>query len=171
MLIKSFGLFWRADEIDWRPGAGNPFRVIGRQGRQLPGLQLCDFRDQRGIYILYGRYGPYYVGLNRKQGLGDRLRQHQNDHHSDRWERFSWFGFRQVLKSRNPDGLQRLRDMRNSLQLGNPDKVIGDLEAMLIHALGTYSNINKSKFARATEWKQVPRDELDPYLAKLAKRR
>jgi len=33
VLIKAYGVFWRADEIDWRPGRGSPFRLVGRNDR------------------------------------------------------------------------------------------------------------------------------------------
>ncbi len=100
MLIKSFGLFWSGTEVNWNPGQGAKaaFRLLGRQGSNLPGLRVADFRYQQGIYILYGNYGPYYVGLTRKQGLGKRLKDHLLDHHQDKWDRFSWFGFCSVLK-------------------------------------------------------------------------
>ncbi len=74
MVIKNYGLFWRADEVDWYPGHGNPFRLLGRQGKNFPGVCVADFRWQNGIYVLYGDYGPHYVGLTRKQGLGKRNR-------------------------------------------------------------------------------------------------
>ena len=80
MFIKNFGLFWRADEVDWNPGKGKKgaFRLLGRQGSNLPGLRLADFRHQQGIYILYGNHGPYYVGLTKNQGFGKRLLDHWN---------------------------------------------------------------------------------------------
>jgi hypothetical protein len=83
MVIRSYGLFWQCDEVNWHPGAGNKkaFRLLGRSGTNLPGLRLADFRDQRGIYVLYGDYGPHYVGLTRKRGLGLRLKHHLFDGH------------------------------------------------------------------------------------------
>src|SRR6476659_4998696 len=103
MVIQSYGLFWRRDEVTWHPGAGKKkaFRLLGRRGTNRPGLRLSDFRDQQGIYVLYGNYGPHYVGLTRKRGLGQRLKDHTGDEHWDRWDRFSWFGFCQVRNRRN----------------------------------------------------------------------
>jgi hypothetical protein len=94
MFIKNFGLFWRADEIDWAPGKGSKgvFRLLGRRGINNPGLRLADFRYQKGIYILYGNHGPYYVGLTKRRGLGQRLKEHLADQHAGQWDRFSWFG-------------------------------------------------------------------------------
>ena len=72
MRITSFGLFWRASEIDWDPGSGakDVFRLLGRIGTNKGTLRMCDFRHQRGIYILYNDYGAYYVGLTRDLGSG-----------------------------------------------------------------------------------------------------
>ena len=79
--MPNFGLFWRTDEVDWRPGAGarGAFRLLGRQGKILSGLRLADFRYQHGIYILYGNHGPHYTGLTTKQGPGKRLQDHLVD--------------------------------------------------------------------------------------------
>jgi hypothetical protein len=91
MIIHSYGLFWRADEVDWYPGAGckGKFRLLGRIGDYRPGLKISDFREQKGIYILYGNYGAHYVGLTRRQTLGGRLKQHLRDDHKGMWDRFS----------------------------------------------------------------------------------
>jgi hypothetical protein len=134
-LVKSYGLFWREDEIDWHPGAGGRFRVLGRRGLRRPGLRLADFRDQKGIYILYGDYGPHYVGLTRRLGLGKRLDHHRFDHHVGKWDRFSWFGFRTVLSRKDSHGLCMLKDIA-TFAVGNPNALIADVEAMLIRIMG-----------------------------------
>lgn len=111
MFIKNFGLFWRTDEVDWHPGRGarGAFRLLGRQGTHLSGVKLADFRYQHGIYILYGNHGPHYTGLT--QGLGKRLQDHLEDDHTDQWDRFSWFGFKQVLKSVDDHGICNLKGL------------------------------------------------------------
>ncbi len=137
MLIQAYGLFWRVDEVDWEPGSGNKgrFRLLGRRGHNLPGLQVADFRDQHGLYVLYGNYGPHYVGLTRKQGIGRRLKDHLRDDHAQEWDRFSWFGFRRVLKGKDELGLHTLAEMATTA-VGKNDDVIGDVETLLIRALG-----------------------------------
>ena len=97
-LVKSCGLFWLREEVDWKPGNGNKkaFHLMGRIGANRPGIRIADFRRQQGIYILYAPHGPYYVGLTVAQGLGKRLRDHTEDAHKDKWDRFSWFGLRNV---------------------------------------------------------------------------
>jgi hypothetical protein len=169
MLIQSYGLFWRQDEVDWNPGRGkrNAFRLLGRRGANAGTLKVADFRFQQGIYILYGNYGPYYVGLTRAQGLGKRLKDHLTDGHEKYWDRFSWFGFGAVLKADAQTGISEIRDMPQ-VQLGEPTTAIADLEALLIKAMGL-SNIKNMKFNRAKEWTQIAKRDVSHYTAKVAK--
>lgn len=141
------------------------FRLLGRNGSNLPGLRLADFRRQQGIYIIYGNFGPHYVGLTRKQGLGKRLKDHLKDGHAGLWDRFSWFGFCAVLKSRDKRGLCRIRKM-SELSLGPSGKAIGDIEALLIKSMGL-SNVADMNFASAEEWMQVKSHEAAHFLEKV----
>ena len=168
MLIRSFGLFWRQSEIDWNPGQGTKgaFRLLGRRGMNSPGLQVADFRNQQGIYILYGNYGPYYVGLTRKQGLGKRLKDHLTDKHRDQWDRFSWFGFRALLKADPTTGITPLRPLPE-VTLGSPSKAIADMEALLIKAIGP-SNYADMKFQSASQWMQIESHQSEHYLNKIS---
>jgi hypothetical protein len=81
MLIKAYGLFWSKDEVNWDPGKGNrgQFKLLGHRGKNRPGVRVADFRRQSGLYILYGNYGPHYVGLTRADRLGTRLKEHRTD--------------------------------------------------------------------------------------------
>ncbi len=168
MLIKAYGLFWRADDLDWKPGRGNQFRLMGRRGKNRGALRLADFTEQSGLYILYGDYGPYYVGLVRAERLGRRLRSHhETDHHSGNWDRFSWFGFRQVLKARNEEGICQLRRLA-VVSLGNPGHELADMEALLIRALGLSRNLNRMNFRSAQRWEQVKGHELASLMAKVS---
>lgn len=168
MKITSFGLFWREDEIEWEPGQGkrDSFRLLGRIGAQSGTIRICDFRHQSGIYILYDDYGPNYVGLTRALGLGQRLKNHTSDRHAGKWDRFSWFGFKEVSNRPNGLGLRFLevgKDKITSSQFAT----IGDLEALLIAAMGTRSNRAKMKFAGAERWDQIAYDECDRYIRRL----
>jgi hypothetical protein len=167
MVIRAYGLFWRCDEVNWHPGRGNrrAFRLLGRRGSNRPGIRLADFRDQVGIYVLYGNYGPHYVGLTRDRGIGQRLKDHLCDEHGELWGRFSWFGFRSVLKQTDADGLCRLRELA-TVSVGNPNNAIGDMEALLIKAMGLRNKADM-KFQAARDWKQVKRDEVTKYLDRL----
>ena len=163
MIISSYGLFWRADEVDWFPGQGKRFRLYGRRGKTRGSFQACDFWKQQGIYILYGNLGSYYGGLTMR--IGHRLRDHQRDKHADQWDRFSWFGFRRVLKGRDDYGLQKLEAMSaaKSVELKS---VIKDLEALVLKAVAV-QNANDSHFTVGKRWEQVKRNEIEKYAGRL----
>lgn len=171
MLIRSYGLFWRTDEIDWNPPRGGGpdemprFALLGRQGSRGAKLRIADFMDQRGIYILYGDYGPHYVGVTTKRALGLRLKEHRSDRLRNRWDRFSWYGFRKVGRGRNRLGLPELSEMALMKRVVQR-QMIREMEALLIHAMGLY-NIRRDPFPAGEEWTQIRRDEKDAYLQKL----
>lgn len=169
-IFHAYGLFWRRDEINWNPGYGtrNEFRLLGRQGWNRGSLRCADFRHQNGIYILYGDLGPYYVGLTRAQGIGKRLKDHCFDKHRSQWDRFSWFSFGKVLKSKDSEGLQNFGEVP-SFKLTQPGSMIGDIEALLIKAMAL-RNVANMKFARAELWHQVKAHQIDEVVKKLPKR-
>lgn len=171
MLIRAYGLFWRADEIDWTPGAGRSadgvrrFALLGRRRINAPGLRLADFREQRGIYILYGNYGPYYVGVTIERGLGTRLKEHLGDVHAGEWDRFSWFGFRRVLAPRRPSPLGELAEFALGKYV-DQGAMIMELEALLINAMAL-RNVRRTRFPAGERWEQVRLDERAHFLGKL----
>lgn len=164
--IQCYGLFWDVDETEW---SGRQFRLLGRCGKQRGSLRVCDFRNQVGLYVLYDHYGPYYVGLTRKQPLGVRIRHHLDDHHQGLWNRFSWFGFRGVRKLRYADGTQALASLPRNL-FTDARETIADLEALLIQALGTHKrgNRHEMRFGLAERWEQILLDERQRYLERVA---
>ena len=91
--VKAYGLYWRRNLVDWTPTNG---KLLGNSGSDP-----IDFADQDGIYLLHSGNEVAYVGQSRtpnsRTGLYNRLRSHHNDSRkTDRWETFSWFGFRPV---------------------------------------------------------------------------
>ena len=170
MLIQAYGLFWYRDEVLWKPGAGrsNSFRLLGRRGATRNTIRLADFREERGIYILYGDHGPYYVGLAKDSAIGSRLRTHNQDRHKDKWDRFSWFGFYGPDRFEGVDGVLHAAG-KGKKGLGqrigaNVPHLIRDVEALLIWAMGTRGNKLDMNFVQAKRWFQVRRDEYDRYL-------
>jgi hypothetical protein len=96
MIIRSYGVHWRSDRVSWGT-QGVKGTLLGAASRSKA-AKAVDFRDQRGIYALYADYELVYVG---QTGSGDdrlfkRLRAHNRDHLSQRWNRFSWFGTQKV---------------------------------------------------------------------------
>lgn len=165
MLIRNYGLFWERDAVDWFPGRGGSFALVGRHKKNLPNLRVADFRDQRGIYILYGDYGPHYVGLIQDRGLGDRLKDHLSDKHRRDWKRFSWFGFRRVLQKRDEYHIKQLGELPRWNWVGIAQS-ISDTEALLIKAMGL-SNIREMNFTDEEKWEQVSSDQVENYIKKL----
>lgn len=153
MLIREYGLFWERDEVKWRPGRGTAFELLGRRGLNKGTIQVADFQQQSGLYVLYGNYGPHYVGLT-EHGLGYRLRDHIADKHKGSWNRFSWFGFNRVLKSHDERGIKYMASDKGR-SVGTTHNVIREMEALLIKALGLPSNLAATKFPGGCEWRQV----------------
>jgi hypothetical protein len=98
-MIKTYGLHWKLDKVMWgRPNnAGTLFGATTRSRNADP----VDFREQRGIYVLYSNYEVVYIGQtgSGNDRLFKRLKMHKSDHLSERWDRFSWFGTQRVLGS------------------------------------------------------------------------
>ncbi len=123
--VKAYGLYWDRGQVDWGPTNGQIW------GQQYDQSRPVNFADQDGIYLLHKGSEIAYIGQTRtergKSGLYARLRYHHNDRRkSDRWDAFSWFGFRPVADNGDllpaPDG-------------GNLVDVINVIEAMLIEGL------------------------------------
>lgn len=99
MLIENYGLFWRTDSVFWgKPKSAGAFYGVLVSAKKS---QPVDFREQSGIYALYGNYELVYVGQTGGKGqkLMARLLQHRKDDLAGRWNIFSWFGTRAVLES------------------------------------------------------------------------
>ena len=97
-MIKTFGIFWKAEDVFWGR-QNNPGALLGARSKSANAVAV-DFRTQRGIYALYADYELVYVG---QTGAGDdrlfkRLKAHQTDHLAERWNRFSWFGTQWVTQ-------------------------------------------------------------------------
>ncbi|HEY5326100.1 MAG TPA: HTH domain-containing protein [Mucilaginibacter sp.] len=88
-IINAFGIYWNRNFVHWKT---NPDLL----GIQQIGATEVNFKDQRGIYLLYDSREIIYVGQAIEQTLGQRLKQHTTDRLSGRWDRFSWFGFYSV---------------------------------------------------------------------------
>lgn len=174
--IRAYGMFWDAEEVNWT-GADGEWGpdLLGRVGTNRPGIEIADFWEQRGIYVLYNDYGPYYVGKTVGDGmsLGKRLSNHyfgtNRSPHRDQWSRFSWFGWRGTLSSRDNVGIQQLRKLPKHL-LADSRNTVNDIESLLMVALGTtqVGNLRQETFVAAVEWVQIRRAERDHFLSKVA---
>lgn len=155
-LVGAYGLFWERHLIDWHPGAGKSWQMLGRRGVNAPGLRLCDFREAAGVYLLYDDYGPQYTGVARGGGgLGARLKQHHvREPHSIGWTRFSWFSFDLVVADHAElRGWSKI-DWRSDSFSVDVDVASRDVEALLIKVLGLRSQ-NQMQFLNAYAWNQL----------------
>lgn len=154
-VIQNFGLFWEREFIDWGTrGKGNAGAIYGYTSK--PSARV-DFRQQRGIYVLYegdsiASQRVTYVG---QAGAGDndlfhRLRNHRDDHLWNRWQRFSWLGFLAV-------GNNRQLVHQKKAAIGHVDfpTALDQVEAVLISLLEPLRNRQGPKWHGATEYFQA----------------
>lgn len=122
-MIKAYGRFWHRELVDWgKPGRGGKGSL---RGIMTPSNVLTDCWDQQGIYVLYNDFDLQYVG-SATMSIGERLRTHRRDHMQERWNRFSWYGIRQI----NQDG--KLRKVSSAIPRQDKNEFIILLEAIAI---------------------------------------
>lgn len=153
-LIGAYGMFWRADEVNWMPGPGRSWQLLGKRGTQSNVLTVCDFRPARGFYILFDDHGATYVGLAvGKEGIAARLVKHvKND--KKKWSRFCWFSFDDVVAVKGVKGWSQIED-RDAIKEITAKTAVRELEALLIKVLGAKDNVNQMKFIAGKPWTQV----------------
>ena len=137
--VKAYGLHWRRNLVDWSPTQG---KLLGSSG-STP----IDFADQDGIYLLHNGNEITYAGQSRtpssRTGLYNSLRSHHNDgRKTDRWETFSWFGFRPVD---NESG-----QLLEAPETATIEDVINLIEAIFIESLMPRLNMRSGEGAK--EW-------------------
>lgn len=150
MLFQNYGLFWRADRINWGSrGKGNEGRLFGKLSPTSPPV---DFRNQRGVYALYDEsFQMLYVG---QAGYGnkrlyDRLHNHMSDHLAERWQRFSWFGIDPVNQNDQKHILVETEPLAPQV-----NHVLNHLEAIIIASAEPKLNRQGGKFGDAKRYHQ-----------------
>ena len=144
MLIRNYGLFWHRSRVKWgkartRGTLEGYFKGAKRQG-------CVDFREQRGIYVLYDEtFRIVYVGQAGRgnQCLFARLKQHKSDHLAERWTRFSWFGTRGVT-----DDWELGADERFKTDLSS---VLNHIEGILLAVAEPPLNLQRGRFGGEVE--------------------
>lgn len=117
--IMALGMFWERDLVTW---IGNPSIL----GAEQPGAVPVNMTKQYGVYLLHDFRDIVYVGRATKATLGSRLYAHTRDRLKTRWNRFSWFGFREVDDNGTLGRTSKTYDLHD---------VIIAMEALLIEAL------------------------------------
>ena len=146
-MIRCYGLHWHVDRVFWgRPNAAGS--LLGAASRS-PRARPVDFRKQRGIYALYAGYELVYLGQTGagNDRLFNRLKAHRNDHLSERWDRFSWFGTQWVTQngSLSVDTVRVSQKVEVSLNV---------LEAVSIAIAEPRLNLQRGKWGEATKYFQ-----------------
>jgi len=146
-MIKSYGLHWSTDKVSWGQ-QGILGTLLGAASRSSKARSV-DFRNQRGIYVLYANYDLVYVG---QTGAGSdrlfkRLKTHKSDHLSERWNRFSWFGTQWVTKAN-----QLSTDTAAVSQ--TVEATLNILEAVSIAISEPRLNLQRGKWSDATQYFQ-----------------
>lgn len=152
-MIRAYGLHWHNDKVFWgRPRV--PGTLLGSASKSRLAKPV-NFREQRGIYALYANYELVYIG---QAGFGSdrlfqRLRTHNRDHLSERWNRFSWFGTQWVNK-------------QNELSIdvetlhGEVGHVLNILEAVATAIAEPKLNLQRGKWTAVPQYYQyVPNQE------------
>ena len=143
MLIRNFGHLWERKYINYGRA-----HVKGHLSGFTAGPRKTDFREQIGIYVLFDKdLVPIYIGQAGRgsRRLLNRLNQHETDHLWNRWDYFSWFGFRRVNQSGTLSG----HDDVTKLFKAKGDLLLNEIEGALITALEP--KLNK----QGARWKDV----------------
>ncbi len=150
-IIKNFGFLWERKFIYRGTGGdGNAGHLEGN----TKGRPLADFREQIGVYVLYDRNQKIvYVGQagNGNATLFTRLRNHMDGRLWNRWEYFSWVGFRDV----NADGsLSEKQSVESGVSGFKYSDALNEIEGILIEILEPKLNKQGGRLKDATEYFQ-----------------
>jgi hypothetical protein len=156
MLIRNYGHLWERKYINYGTGGqGNKGNLRG----YITEKHKADFREQIGIYVLFDKdFAPIYVGQagNGQRKLLSRLNQHETDHLWNRWDFFSWFGFRRVNQSGKLsafDDVEKIFKAKGSL-------LLNEIEGALITALEPKLNKQGARWKDIKEYFQDIDDEM-----------
>ena len=126
---SQFGRLWERKYTNYG-GPGARGHLCG----YVTGNRKADFREQIGIYVLSDKdLAPIYIGQagRGQRRLLNRLNQHETDHLWNRWEYFSWFGFRRV----NQSGSLSAHDDVSKIFRARGELLLNEIEGALITAL------------------------------------
>ena len=143
-VLHSFGMYWQRDLVVWKTTP----KLFGKQQATS---KPVDFSGQLGIYVLYDHHTVVYVGRSIDRPLGKRLSEHTVDRLGSRWNRFSWFGLKDVAE----DGT--LKDSKLKMTISG---IVATLEALLIETLEPPQNRKRGDDLTAIEYIQ----DIDPEL-------
>jgi hypothetical protein len=150
-IIKNYGFLWERKYIfrGWG-GDGSAGHLKGRAKNVE-----ANFREQIGVYVLYDRNQHIvYVGQagNGNASLFTRLKNHMDDALWNRWEYFSWVGFRDV----NNDGsLSNLQNVESTVSGFRYADALNEIEGILIEVIEPKLNKQSGKIKSSVEYFQL----------------
>ena len=156
-IIKNYGFLWERKHV--RIGRGAPAALLGT----LNGAKTfrADFKDQIGVYILYDvDRRPIYVGQagNGNATLLTRLKQHMDDKLWNRWDYFTWLGFRDVT---NGGALNAKQNANATISKLSYADAMNEMEGALINVMEPALNKRGGNIKKtADEYRQYVEPEL-----------
>lgn len=164
-IFRSYGLFWRADRVSYGSGRGSAKgQLLGCEVGSKDKAPI-DFRDQIGIYALHDNFELVYIGqVGAKKEVDKpgttlltRLRAHRVGRLSERWDRFSWFGLRDVVKSSDKE----LTDPRKANLSVTRGQILNLFEAVVIALSEPRLNRQSGNLSKSTQYFQYRAPEPD----------
>jgi hypothetical protein len=158
-IIKNFGFLWERKYIyrgTGGDGNGGHLRGIKRNAQNF----IVDFREQIGVYVLYDRNQTIiYVGQagNGNATLFTRLKNHMDGSLWNRWEYFSWVGFRDVNGTGKLSDQQSVERHVTGLKYGD---ALNEIEGILIEIIEPKLNKQSGKLPGVTEYFQYVDDRV-----------
>ena len=148
-VIKNYGFLWERSQI--KRGRGESL-----SGYATARGNTVDFADQIGVYALYDKtQSIVYVGQagNGNATLLTRLKQHMDGSSLwNRWEYFSWVGFKDVTTS----GLSKKQDTEAYVTRYKYGDALNEIEGILIEFIEPKLNKQGGRLKGAREYFQTP---------------
>ena len=159
--INNFGYLWDRDRVFW----GRP-KVNGTLLGSHPRLGVVDFREQKGIYLLHTRdFKVIYVG---QVGAGDQTLLSRLRHHTrsedlwNRWQYFSWFGWRSVNKGgKTPQDRLAKYGGGSPKIYGRSEEFLDEIEAVIIQVVEPTLNKQGPKWKDTLQFEQYNDSRLE----------
>lgn len=152
-IIKNYGFLWDRNNV-YRGAGSNAGHLMGTAS----GRATADFRDQIGVYVLYdSNQNIVYVGQagNGNATLFTRLKNHMDGQLWNRWQYFSWVGFKDV----NADGnLSAQQSVDSGVSGFKYSDALNEIEGILIEIIEPKLNKQSGRLKSAREYYQY-RDE------------
>lgn len=151
-IIKNYGFLWERKYIFRGTGGhGNAGHLKGHAS----GKKEADFCDQIGVYVLYDRNQKIvYVGQagNGNATLFTRLKSHMDGALWNRWEYFTWVGFRGVNANGSLSNQQNVDSVVSGFRYSD---ALNEIEGILIEVIEPKLNKQSGRLKSAKEYFQV----------------